>query len=183
MIPSGGDDLSGWQVLRDCIRRICAFVDGAAAAPQQAAASSSHSQQPQEQQQQGAVAQQGATSGQVDGAAVSQIPQPLQLQQQLQQQQQQQQADGLLAQQLKALDVSHGSTVGPGHAPPMLSTSPRGTPVLDCPGRRVFFDLGATPRGGEYMRITQVANQDRCVRWRGLCCDPCVCGVNLWSGQ
>ena len=61
---------------------------------------------------------------------------------------------------LPVLDVSSGAVVGPGHPPPALSTSPQGTPVLSVHGRRVFFDVGATARG-RFMRITEVAHQDR----------------------
>ncbi|GBF95090.1 transcription factor [Raphidocelis subcapitata] len=112
VIPCGGEELTGWVALRDCIRRVAALDEG----EQQPGAA------PQEQQQPG------------EGSSEPQQPQ--------------------------LLDVTVGPVVGPGHPPPSLTTSPQGTPVLSCHGRRVFFDVGSTVRGS-YMRITEVAHQDR----------------------
>lgn len=112
IIPCGGEELTGWVALRDCIRRVAALDEG----EQQPGAA------PQEQQQPG--------------------------------------AGGSEPQQPPRLDVTAGPIVGPGHPPPSLTTSPQGTPVLSCHGRRVFFDVGSSARGS-YMRITEVAHQDR----------------------
>lgn len=141
VIPSGGPALNGWVALRDCVRRVAAYVEeGGADAPAVT------------------VPSQSAPPGAAGPSGSHQPPLPPQ-----RQRQQQQAAAGGSAPEL--IDVSYGPTVGPAYTPPLLSTSPQGTPVLSVAGRRVFFDVGGTPRG-DFMRITQVANQDRCGRPR-----------------
>jgi hypothetical protein len=133
IIPCGGDELNGWVVLRDCIRRVGAVVEREAPEQQQL------QQQQQQQQSQPVADAQHAGEGGSEPRPPPPPPQP---------------------QQPPVLDVASSLVVGPGHPPPTLTTSPQGTPVLSCNGRRVFFDIGSTSRG-HYMRITEVAHQDR----------------------
>jgi hypothetical protein len=145
VIPGGGEELNGWVVLRDCIRRVAAFVEG------EAPGEASGSQPPPPAQQPVPEA------ARAEGAAGPSQPPPAPA------------GEGADAPPLPPLpplpllDVSGGPVVGPGHPPPALTTSPQGTPVLSCHGRRVFFDVGSTARG-RYMRITEVAHQDRWAR-------------------
>lgn len=141
IIPCGGEELNGWIVLRDCIRRVAAFVEGEA--QQQEA--------PQQPPPAGEAQQQPPREG-GEGPSSSAAPPPL-------------------------LDVGSSSVVGPGHPPPSLTASPQGTPVLSCHGRRVFFDVGSTARG-HYMRITEVAHQDRC----GVCGGGACMIMVGWDG-
>ncbi|KAI8465299.1 MAG: hypothetical protein J3K34DRAFT_525467 [Monoraphidium minutum] len=134
IIPCGGEDLTGWLVLRDCIRRVATFAEGEAL------------EQPPElqlqQQEQPPPQQQQAPQPAAAGPSGSQPPQ------------------APLPPPVPVLDVAGSLVVGPGHPPPTLTASPQGTPVLSCHGRRVFFDVSSTARG-HYMRITEVAHQDR----------------------
>ncbi|KIZ01506.1 Transcription factor Pur-alpha 1 [Monoraphidium neglectum] len=129
IIPCGGDELNGWVVLRDCIRRVGAVVEREAPEQQQL-------QQQQQQQSQPVADAQHAGEGGSEPRPPPPPPQP---------------------QQPPVLDVASSLVVGPGHPPPTLTTSPQGTPVLSCNGRRVFFDIGSTSRG-HYMRITEAVD-------------------------
>ncbi|GBF96828.1 hypothetical protein Rsub_09684 [Raphidocelis subcapitata] len=167
VIPSGGDDLSGWAVLRDCIRRVASFVEqngggggsgGAGPGP-----SSWELPPPQFQQQLPAPPPPPAPAPPApQPAPPAPAPQPLRPPPSaplpVQQRRRGGGDDGGHG-DAPRLDVSSGDVVGPGPSPPSLSTSPQGTPVLNCPGRRVFFDIGSSSRG-RYMRITEVVNQD-----------------------
>ena len=146
VIPSGGDDLSGWTALRDCIRRVAAHAEaaGAGGSGGDAAAAAAPppllpdaSQQPpgEQQQQQQQQQQRGGAGGEPPPPSHPHPPHPP-----------------------PPVDVAHAATVGPDHGPPTLSPGPGGAPVLTAAGRRTIFDVGAAPRGGgRFMRITQVA--------------------------
>lgn len=137
IIPCGGDSLVGWVVLRDSVRRVMTFAEAAATEPAGGAAEQPPPTRLPPEQQQQLVRAPGEQR---------QLPQ-----------QGERSSSG---QHVVAPDVSSSSMVGPGSLPPVLGTSAKGTPMLTFHGRRVFFDTGATARG-HYMRITEVARQER----------------------
>ncbi len=54
--------------------------------------------------------------------------------------------------------LGHETVVGPGPAPPSLTSTETGSRIVRAGHKRYFFDLGSNNKG-HYLRITEVPNQ------------------------
>ncbi|CAK0753202.1 hypothetical protein CVIRNUC_002203 [Coccomyxa viridis] len=95
---------------------------------------------------------------------------------------------------LQIPSMGQETIVGPGPAPPSLSTSDTGSHIVRAGHKRYFFDLGSNNKG-QYLRITEVAGQDRIAiivpaealpqfyRAVGLCLEESHAGTGPSSSQ